>query len=178
MPLTDRIIVDPNILTGKPVVRVTRIAVEFVVELLALGWSHAQILASYPYLTDEDVRTCVDYASELLREERRDLERKPALNRMTTTRSSPACTTTPAYPRAAKTSDRRFTRHFLTRAYLPQKLEAAIRPQVVTSAAPQNGIAKKSRHPHHEAHQILYRDQPPQALQQRVAERQPRGRNA
>ena len=46
MALTDRIVVDSKILTGKPVVRGTRISVELVVELLAAGWSHAQILAS------------------------------------------------------------------------------------------------------------------------------------
>jgi len=70
MVLSDRIIVDCRILTGKPVVRGTRIAVELVVELLAAGWSHAQILASYPHLTEEDIRACLAYASELLREEK------------------------------------------------------------------------------------------------------------
>jgi uncharacterized protein (DUF433 family) len=70
MGLTDRIVVDSKILTGKPVVRGTRIAVELVVELLAAGWSHAQILASYPHLTEEDIRACLAYASELLREEK------------------------------------------------------------------------------------------------------------
>lgn len=50
MASTDRIVVDSKILAGKPVVRGTRIAVELVVELLAAGWSHAQILASYPAL--------------------------------------------------------------------------------------------------------------------------------
>ena len=70
MPETGRIIVDPKILTGKPVVRGTRISVEFVVELLAAGWSHSQILASYPRLSEEDIRACLAYASELLREEK------------------------------------------------------------------------------------------------------------
>jgi uncharacterized protein (DUF433 family) len=70
MVLTDRIVVDAKILTGKPVVRGTRISVEFVVELLAAGWSHEQILASYPHLTEEDIRACLAYASELLREEK------------------------------------------------------------------------------------------------------------
>jgi uncharacterized protein (DUF433 family) len=51
-------------------VRGTRIAVELVVELLAAGWSHAQILASYPHLTEADIRACLAYASELLREEK------------------------------------------------------------------------------------------------------------
>lgn len=70
MALTDRIIVDPKILTGKPVVRGTRISVELVVELLAAGWSHEQILASYPHLSEDDIRACLGYASELLREEK------------------------------------------------------------------------------------------------------------
>ena len=70
MALTDRIIVDPKILTGKPVVRGTRISVEQVVELLAAGWSHEQILASYPHLSEDDIRACLGYASELLREEK------------------------------------------------------------------------------------------------------------
>ena len=70
MPEADRIVVDPKILTGKPVVRGTRISVELVVALLAAGWSHAQILASYPHLSEEDIRACLGYASELLREEK------------------------------------------------------------------------------------------------------------
>ena len=70
MALTDRIIVDPEILTGKPVVRGTRISVELVLELLAAGWTYADILSSYPHLTDEDIRACLAYASEFLREEK------------------------------------------------------------------------------------------------------------
>jgi uncharacterized protein (DUF433 family) len=70
MALGDRIVVDPRILTGKPIVRGTRISVELVVELLAAGWSHAQILSSYPHLSEEDIRACLAYAGELLREEK------------------------------------------------------------------------------------------------------------
>lgn len=70
MALPDRIVVDSEILTGKPVVRGTRISVELVVELLAAGWSHAQILAAYPHLAEQDIRACLAYASELLREEK------------------------------------------------------------------------------------------------------------
>ena len=70
MALLDRIIVDPKILTGKPVVRGTRISVELVVDLLATGWSHVQILESYPHLAEDDIRACLAYASELLREEK------------------------------------------------------------------------------------------------------------
>ena len=70
MVLPDRIVVDSKILTGKPVVRGTRISVELVVELLAAGWSHAQILASYPHLSGEDIWACLPYARELLKEEK------------------------------------------------------------------------------------------------------------
>lgn len=68
--MTDGISVDSKILSGEAVVRGTRISVELVVGLLATGWSHAQILASYPHLTEEDIRACLLYASELLREEK------------------------------------------------------------------------------------------------------------
>ncbi|MGH2592888.1 MAG: DUF433 domain-containing protein [Anaerolineae bacterium] len=63
----DRIIVDPAILVGKPVVRGTRLAVEFVVDLLAQGWSEADILRNYPGLTREDIAACLAYASSIIR---------------------------------------------------------------------------------------------------------------
>lgn len=68
--LSNRIVADPNVLTGKPVIRGTRISVEFVIELLAAGWSQAQILENYPHLCEADLRACLAYAGELLREER------------------------------------------------------------------------------------------------------------
>ena len=55
---------------GKPVVRGTRISVEWVVDLLAAGWSHEQILENYPHLTREDIQACLSYASELLHSEK------------------------------------------------------------------------------------------------------------
>ena len=66
----DRISVDPKILVGKPVVKGTRIAVELVVDLMAMGWTQEQILDSYPNLTAEDIRACLAYASEVLHAER------------------------------------------------------------------------------------------------------------
>ena len=69
-PLTGRIVLDPKILVGKPVIRGTRIAVEFVLELLGDGWPEEDILNSYPGLTKDDLRACCYYASELLSEER------------------------------------------------------------------------------------------------------------
>ena len=68
MPWPDRITVDPEILTGKPVIRGTRIAIELVLELLAAGQSEHEILASYPGLTSEDVLACLSYASYLAHE--------------------------------------------------------------------------------------------------------------
>ena len=66
----DRIIVDPQILVGKPVVKGTRLAVEFIVELLANGWSNEEILRNYPGITLEDIRACLAYASDHLRAEK------------------------------------------------------------------------------------------------------------
>jgi uncharacterized protein (DUF433 family) len=66
----DRIVIDPAILAGKPVIKGTRLAVEFVVGLLAQGWSESEILRNYPGLAHEDVQACLSYARDLLREER------------------------------------------------------------------------------------------------------------
>jgi uncharacterized protein (DUF433 family) len=66
----DHITVDPRVLVGKPVVKGTRIAVEMVVDLLAAGWTHQQILDSYPTLTEDGIRACLSYASEVLHSEK------------------------------------------------------------------------------------------------------------
>ena len=66
----ERIVVDTGVLGGKPVVRGTRLAVEFIVELLANGWSEEEILHNYPGLTREDIRACLGYASAVLQAER------------------------------------------------------------------------------------------------------------
>jgi uncharacterized protein (DUF433 family) len=58
----DRVVIDPEILVGKPVVKGTRLAVEFVIDLLAQGWTEAEILANYPGLTREDIQACLAYA--------------------------------------------------------------------------------------------------------------------
>ena len=65
-----RIVIDPKILTGKPTIKGTRLAVEFIVDLLAQGWSEVQIVNNYPGLSHEDVLACLSYASELLKSER------------------------------------------------------------------------------------------------------------
>ncbi|MBI2908284.1 MAG: DUF433 domain-containing protein [Chloroflexi bacterium] len=70
MDWKERITVDPNILVGKPVVKGTRLAVEFIVDLLAQGWSEEEILRNYPGLTAEDIKACLRYASAVLHAEK------------------------------------------------------------------------------------------------------------
>lgn len=69
MEWQQRIVVDSKILVGKPVIRGTRIAVEFLMELLAEGWTHEQILKNYPHLTPDDIQAALHYAAEALKEE-------------------------------------------------------------------------------------------------------------
>jgi uncharacterized protein (DUF433 family) len=68
MPLSEHITIDPEILAGKPVIRGTRLAVEFILELLASGQSETDILANYPGLRREDILACLSYASYLAHE--------------------------------------------------------------------------------------------------------------
>ena len=65
-----RIAVSPKVLAGKPVIKGTRIAVEFILELLANGWTVEDILKNYPQLKREDVLAALKYAAEVLKEER------------------------------------------------------------------------------------------------------------
>lgn len=65
MNFSERIVVDPNILAGKPVIRGTRLALEFILDLLSAGQSEAEILANYPGLTKDDILACYSYASYL-----------------------------------------------------------------------------------------------------------------
>ena len=69
MDWQERIIVDPKILVGKPVVKGTRLAVEFIVELLAQGWAESEILRNYPGLTHDDIAACLKYATSILKAE-------------------------------------------------------------------------------------------------------------
>jgi len=69
MDWQDRISVDPKVLVGKPVIRGTRLALEFLMELLAEGWTHEQILTNYPQLTTDDIQAVLHYAAETLKHE-------------------------------------------------------------------------------------------------------------
>jgi uncharacterized protein (DUF433 family) len=64
------ITVDPAVLVGKPIIKGTRLAVEFIVGLMAQGWPEAEIIRNYPGLTSEEIRACLAYATETLREEK------------------------------------------------------------------------------------------------------------
>jgi uncharacterized protein (DUF433 family) len=70
MTWQERIVIDPDILVGKPVVKGTRLAVDFIIDLLAQGWSEEDILRNYTGLTHEDVQACLGYASAVLRSEK------------------------------------------------------------------------------------------------------------
>ncbi|MDP3049100.1 MAG: DUF433 domain-containing protein [Thermodesulfovibrionales bacterium] len=70
MDWRDRIAIDPAVLVGKPIIKGTRIAVEFVIDLLAQGWTEPEILRNYPGLTHEDILACLKYAGETLDSEK------------------------------------------------------------------------------------------------------------
>ena len=66
----DRIVLDPAILAGKPVVRGTRLSVEFIIGLMAEGWSETDILGNYPGLARDDITACLAYARDILASEK------------------------------------------------------------------------------------------------------------
>ena len=66
----NRVEIKPTVMFGKPVIKGTRISVEFVVELLGRGWTVEQILKEYDHLTREDIQACLAYASEIIKSER------------------------------------------------------------------------------------------------------------
>ena len=65
-----RVIVDPKILVSKPIIKGTRLAVDFILDLLAQGWSRDEILRNYPGLTVEDIQACLAYVRDMLRSEK------------------------------------------------------------------------------------------------------------
>jgi uncharacterized protein (DUF433 family) len=65
-PYQERIIADPRILAGKPVVKGTRIAVDLVLEELAQNPAIDELLAAHPALTRDDVQACLAYAKAIV----------------------------------------------------------------------------------------------------------------
>lgn len=62
--------INEAVLCGKPVIKGTRLSVEFIVDVLAKGGREEDILENYPGLTIDDIRACLQYASERLHAER------------------------------------------------------------------------------------------------------------
>lgn len=65
-----RIVLDPSVLVGKPVIRGTRLSVDFVLGLMAEGWTEADIIGNYPGVEREDIAACLAYARDVLASER------------------------------------------------------------------------------------------------------------
>ena len=60
---------DLDVLVGKPVIKGTRLSVEFLLNLLAKGWNEKQILKNYPQLTAESLQAVFAFDAECMREE-------------------------------------------------------------------------------------------------------------
>jgi len=79
---TDRIVIDPSVMMGKPVIRGTRITVELILRKLAEGLAENELLEDYPHLTTEDIRAAVAYgAATVAHEEIVLLTDAPARNK-------------------------------------------------------------------------------------------------
>jgi uncharacterized protein (DUF433 family) len=71
----DRITGDPQVLGGKPVIRGTRLAVEYLLDLLSGGWTVEDILQNWPGLTSEDICAVMAYARDAVHADRLDSAR-------------------------------------------------------------------------------------------------------
>lgn len=70
MDWSERITLDAKVLAGKPIIKGTRISVEFVIDLLGRGWNVEDILREYDHLSAADIQACLAYASDALKTER------------------------------------------------------------------------------------------------------------
>lgn len=66
----ERIAIDPEVLVGKPVIKGTRLSVEFIIGLLSQGWTESEVLRNYPGITADDIKACLAYAEDILKSER------------------------------------------------------------------------------------------------------------
>ncbi|RME80841.1 MAG: DUF433 domain-containing protein [Caldilineae bacterium] len=66
--LVQRITIDPKIMAGKPVIRGTRLTVEYILNLLAHGATPDEIMAEYEGVTREDIQACILFAAKALEE--------------------------------------------------------------------------------------------------------------
>ncbi|MCC7573640.1 MAG: DUF433 domain-containing protein [Candidatus Methanofastidiosum sp.] len=64
--LLQRIIINPKVMTGKPIIKGTRLSVQYILNLLANGYTVDEILKEYEGLTKDDINACLVYASETI----------------------------------------------------------------------------------------------------------------
>lgn len=64
--MSERIVIDPKILRGKPVIKGTRIPVYVILQLLGEGYSFEEIIKEYPDITKKDILSAIKYASKLM----------------------------------------------------------------------------------------------------------------
>lgn len=76
MHMHERIVIDPKVLVGKPVIKGTRIPLTLIINLLAHGYTIERILEAYPVLTREDITAALDYTEKRL--DREDVRITPA----------------------------------------------------------------------------------------------------
>ncbi|WIM06019.1 MAG: DUF433 domain-containing protein [Candidatus Nitricoxidivorans perseverans] len=69
MDWKDRIVATPDTLVGKPRIKGTRMGVEFIMQLFASGWTEAQVLESYPHLSQEDLRAVFAFVHDCIKDE-------------------------------------------------------------------------------------------------------------
>lgn len=69
MSWKNHIIVNEEVLAGKPIIKGTRLSVEFILGLFSQGWEKKDILENYPNLTKEDINAVFDFSAECMKEE-------------------------------------------------------------------------------------------------------------
>jgi uncharacterized protein (DUF433 family) len=67
--MIERITANPRILGGKPIIRGTRLSVEFILDLLASGMCEQEILEDYSHITKDDIHACLRYAARSCKNE-------------------------------------------------------------------------------------------------------------
>lgn len=67
--MKNRIVFNPKILAGKPIIKGTRISVEFILELLSSGMSVSEITKEYPHLKKTDILAAIEYAAKTIKHE-------------------------------------------------------------------------------------------------------------
>ncbi len=67
--MSERVIVDPEIMAGKPIIKGTRIPVDAILRILAEGMSKEELLEDYPQLTEEDIKEALMYGAKVVSSE-------------------------------------------------------------------------------------------------------------